>query len=354
MKNSLSARILLFIAIIGIIGFLSRGAIWGMYIEYTQGNLLDKPASEQEKTLPFTIAQGENATIIASRLFDKRLILSKELFEYYVQKNNLSSSLQKGTYLISTTQTIPEVVDQLTGKVIPTQISVTIPEGYTVADIAQLLEDKGLTTKQEVLNCITDTCDFSDYDFLPKQTSAMHYKYSYMEGYLFPDTYFVDTASFSVETFLKRLLQTFQQKVIIGQASAIKSSGKDLGDIIIMASIIEKESRPKDDQNIVSGILWKRIDQGVQLATDATNRYIKADSQGEITYQDLTSSNPYNTRRQRGLPPSAISNPGLGSIKATLHPKDSEYWYYLHDALGTIHFSTTEAEHEQNKAKYLK
>jgi len=107
------------------------------------------------------------------------------------------------------------------------------------------------------------------------------------------------------------------------------------------------------DQSLISGVLWKRIANGVQLAADATTVYMKQ-SKEPLTYMDLRSTSPYNTRLAKGLPPSPISNPGMQAIRAALTPKETRYWYYLHDHNGEIHFAETEREHDQNKRLYLK
>jgi len=120
-----------------------------------------------------------------------------------------------------------------------------------------------------------------------------------------------------------------------------------------MASIIEKESLNGDERQIVSGILWKRISLGMPLQVDATFLYINGKASAELTKDDLNIDSPYNTYRNKGLPPGPINNPGLDAIVAALYPKDSPYLYYLHDKKGKVHYAKTFNEHVANKRKYL-
>lgn len=125
-------------------------------------------------------------------------------------------------------------------------------------------------------------------------------------------------------------------------------------DNIIMASIIEGEARTDAERPLVAGILWKRLAKGMPLQVDATFAYTLGKSSDELTIADLRKDSPYNTYTRKGLPPTPIDNPGLPSIKAVLEPQVSDYWYYLHDAHGTIHYARTYEEHLQNKKLYLK
>lgn len=306
---------------------------------------------EKNTLVNITIPENSNIKTIAALLKEKDLIPSDTSFLRYAKESGDDSKLQAGKFSLRSNLSMTEVADVLTGRAVSEEIRLTIPEGYTIREIAGLLVSKGLiSTEEELLDCISRTCDFSDVDFLPSKTSAdLAFPYSYMEGYLFPDTYFVHKDSFSPNQFVHTLLATFESKAL----PLLPTSKAKREETVILASILEKESRPRDNQPLVAGILWNRINNGIQLATDATNRYIMDDPLGEITYQSLTSNDPYNLRRVKGLPPSAISNPGLASIKAILNPEDSDYFYYLHDSTGQIYFSKTEAEHNRKKNQYL-
>lgn len=352
-KKKQSSSTLVPIMLISLI--IIGGAVgWYMYTEAKyQGLVAEKAKASAPQTVQ--ISKGMGVSTLAKALQEDALIVDKDAFVRYAKEKGDDAKLQAGSFTVAGGLSTPEVLDILTGRVKPAKARVTIPEGLTIRDIAALLVKQGLIkTEDEMLDCIATTCDFSAYDFLPaKRNTKYAYPYSYMEGYLFPDTYFVETDNFQIGKFVALLLTTFDSKVNKGLSKELKASGQTLEDLVIMASIVEKESRPADNQAIVAGILWKRMENNIQLAADATNRYIMEDPTQPITIQQLVSTNPYNGRKVKGLPPSAISNPGLASIEAAMSPEDSEWFYYLHDSDGVIRFARTENEHERNKSQYI-
>ena len=322
---------------------LSGGYFFYSEQQYKTALTIIPDIAKKNVLIAFTIEKGSSVRHIANSLLYPNIIKDDGAFLRYVKEQNLENKLMAGNFTLNSGLTIPEVTDILTGKVVPDSMKITIKEGMSVRDIRDLLISQGLATAKDFNECIS-TCDFrTAFPFLPKQDNPKYaYSWSYLEGYLFPDTYYISKAQFTVESFFKQMLSNFKKQV-----------GSDIDpEVVIIASIIEKESRPKDDQAIVSGIIWKRLKEGIQLATDATNRYLM-DAGEVLTYKELTSTNPYNTRKQKGLPPSAIANPGITSINAAKTPKDSTYYYYLHDANGQIHFADTENEHNRNKQIYL-
>lgn len=342
-----------FVVIILLIAFGYFGYTWYDETSYQQALTTVVDTGGSMKLRNFTIDKGSSLTKIAEELSSAGLVTTPGVFIRYVKNSGYEKNLAAGTFTLHPALTIPEITDILIGKVEPDRERITIPEGYTIRDIIQFTIAQNLFTQADWDQCMK-TCDFSAFTFLPRSTSSDPYPWSYLEGYVFPDTYFIVKHDISVQKFIEQMLRNFETRVLKSDiASEITASGKDLHEIIVMASIVEEESTPRDDQAIVAGILWKRIENGVQIAADATNRYIKENPLAPITAVELRSSSPYNTRRQKGLPPTAISSPGLASIKATITPKDSPYWYYLHDNNGQIRFAETEAQHNQNKAIYL-
>ena len=171
------------------------------------------------------------------------------------------------------------------------------------------------------------------------------------EGYLFPDTYFfaMNATAQVVEATMRA---NFEKKIALWQP-IIESSKHSLRDTIIMASIIEKEARTPEDQALVSGILWKRIDNNMPLQVDATFLYLLGKKSSELTQADLKIKSAYNTYRNKGLPAGPIGNPGLLAVEAAVHPAGSPYLYYLSDNSGVMHYAKTFEEHKANKTKYL-
>jgi len=153
---------------------------------------------------------------------------------------------------------------------------------------------------------------------------------------------------------LERLLTTTRKNIVDYYAPDIEKSGRTLHELLTMASLIEEETRADEERATVSGILWKRYDDGRGLGVDATVRYILDKPSAEITVADLNTNSPYNTRKFRGLPPGPIASPGIKSFIAALYPQDSEYWYYLHGTDGDIHYAVGNEEHNINRYKYIR
>lgn len=295
------------------------------------------------------IAPGSSVTTIAEQLQEDGVIRSDGAFKRYVQSNDLQNKLQAGTYVLNSNQSVAQIVSSLQNATAQ-EVRVTIPEGFTVHDIDELLTEKGLTQPGEFTEC-AQSCDFSRFSFLPNESSLD--RGGKVEGYLFPDTYFVSTSQFEVQEFMERLLQTFEQKVVNAYTTEIEQSDYSVHQIITMASMVEKETRTDDERSVVAGILWKRLEEGITLGVDATVRYFTNKDTAPLTRTDLDTSSPYNTRNRQGLPPGPIANPSLESIEATLNPESSSYYYYLHGTDGQIRYARTNDEHNANKARYL-
>jgi len=313
-------------------------------------NALSPVDASSDQRVSVTIEKGSSTTAIADELEEKEVIRSSTAFKLYVRFHGAASALKAGSFVFTPSMGVKEIVDGLTEGQMG-EVSVTIPEGYTVFDIDALLAEKGLIESGEIAECAL-VCDFSSFDFLPDPKNLAD-RGGKLEGYLYPDTYFVDASNFVPKFFLERLLGTFRTKVINGLEADIAASDRSIHEIVTMASLIEEETRTGDEREIVSGILWKRLDEGMGLYVDATIRYIAEKPKAALTVQDLAVDSAYNTRKYRGLPPGPIANPSLSSIKAAINPESSPYYYYLHGSDGKIRYAETNDEHNLNKAKYL-
>ncbi len=310
-----------------------------------------QPVDNSDVRTIFKVEKGSSTAVIADQLYGEHLIRSPFAFKFYAKKSGNAAKLKAGSFVLMSKMSTPEIIEMLAGGKSAEEI-ITIPEGYTLNDIDALMAKKGITTSGALLDCAR-TCDFSTFTFLPNNKDEAE-RAGKLEGYLFPDTYYVTLDGFVPKFFLERLLTTFKHRVVEDLAPDIKSSKRSFADIITMASLIEEETRNESERAIVSGILWKRLDTKMGLGVDAAVRYFLDKPVEAITKQDLEVDSPYNLRKIRGLPPSPIASPSLSSIKAALHPKDSPYFYYLHGSDGAIHYATTNDEHNVNKAKYLR
>lgn len=297
------------------------------------------------------IEPGSTTTQIAELLSRQGIIRSTFAFRLRSRARGADGKLQAGSFLLGPSLPIDAIIEALqNGRA--QEIALTIPEGFTVTDIDALLRRKGLTATGAFVDCVR-TCDLSAFGFLPP-SSGLASRGGIVEGYLFPDTYFVDVEHFSVDDFLSRMLSTFRERVIDTSGEAVATSGHSLHEIMSMASLIEEEANTDAERPVIAGILWKRLEEHMGLGVDATVRYILQKPTGAITAGDLNVDSPYNTRKFRGLPPGPIASPGLSSIRAALLPRETTYWYYLHDRSGAIHYAETNDEHNENRMKYLK
>lgn len=206
-------------------------------------------------------------------------------------------------------------------------IRITIPEGFTVRKISNLFDER-----------------FLFFDNSTFESDAP-------EGYLFPDTYFIPVTATASST-LRLLRHNFIRK-IFPVMPEVEKSGRSLEDIIVMASILEGEAKTREDMEIVSGILWKRIEIGMPLQVDTSFVYILGKATEDLTLSDLEVKSPYNTYLYKGLPPGPISNPGLDSIRAAVNPTTTPYLYFLTGNDGKMYYARTFDEHVKNKQKYL-
>lgn len=308
------------------------------------------PRSEIRRTVK--IAPGSSVAVIADLLEEKGVIRSSFAFKIYVKIHGIQTALQAGSFVLHPSMSATEVAEALrTG--IAAEAIITIPEGYTVLDMDRLLAGRGIITAGQLKQC-ANNCDFSSFPFLPKKKTDFAMRGGRVEGYLYPDTYFVVVDGFSPKFFLERLLSTFEKHVLQVFKEDLAHSKRSLHEIVTMASLIEKETRTEEERPIVSGILWKRYDAGKGLDVDAAVRYVLEKPTDALTTTDLNISSPYNIRKFRGLPPGPIASPSISSIRAALSPKGTEYWYYLHGSDGKIHYAVTNEEHNVNRYKYLR
>ena len=276
---------------------------------------LTLPVSKNTTTKVFEIAKGESVQSIALRLKSEKLIRSPLFFRLIVRQNKLT--VQAGTYQLAPSLS-PAMLARTLTKGLAVDKKLTIPEGYRSEQIA---ETAGLPVKE----------------FLVAAKG--------LEGQLFPDTYFIKEGITAPE------LVTIMHDNYLSKVGNIDSR------TLILASLVERETRGDAEKPVVAGILLKRLSAGWALELDATVQYFLGKSGAwwpNTTLLDRKLKSPYNTYLNVGLPPGPIGNPGLSSIKAVQNSVDSPYWFYLHDKEGTIHYGATLTDHNQNIAKYIK
>ncbi len=286
---------------------------------------------DSTEIIKFEIESGQTAKEIATNLEKEGIIKNEFIFYFYIFWQKEQANLKAGTYYLSPSMTVPEIINLF---ILGQAERITIPEGLRTEDIAELLDKPNFIeiSHQDFSN------EFSFLKEIPDNIS--------LEGYLFPDTYDI-LPGMSCEEIIRMMLRNFENKTknII--------TGKSLFEIITMASLIEKEVRSLEDKKIVSGILWKRIENNMPLQVDASIVYIISKRTTRISIAETRIESPYNTYLNLGLPIGPISNPGLDSIKAAINPQESDYWFYLSKPTGETVFSRNFEEHVKAKLKYL-
>ncbi|MFA5997714.1 MAG: endolytic transglycosylase MltG [Candidatus Paceibacterota bacterium] len=301
-----------------------------VFFSATISFLLLPPINFPSNTI-IIIESGTSLQSVSKMLYQTDIIRSPWIFKICARVIGGEKPVAAGEYLFKGPAPACVIAMRIANGIsgVP-QVRVTIPEGMSNVEMAVVFE-------KNIKN-------FDRNAFFETLWSK--------EGFLFPDTYFF-SGNVTVETIGEAMLSNFNRKIEPLQ-SEIDASGRTLSDIVIMASILEKEVATDSDRKMVSGILWKRIEMGMPLQVDATFMYLLGKKSSELTLGDLQMKDPYNTYVNKGLPYGPIGNPGIEAIKAAIHPTVSPYLYYLSDKEGVMHYAKTFAEHKANKAKYLK
>ncbi len=299
--------------------------------------ILIKPDNQTSKEVQISIPKGSSVNTIATLLKENGVINSEIVFKTYLKSKEAENTLLAGNFVLKTGDSLENIVKTLQTYQSNT-VKVTIPEGLKTKEIQSLVDNQ----------CLTN-CEYIHPVFRLKSLENL----TNYEGLLFPDTYYLDANSQNKTQLLNAMLDNFLKKLPLDYQDKLKKLPKtDLYSTIIVASLIEKEVRSDKDKKLVSGIIWKRFDNDWSLGIDAALLYLKDNN--VITYADLQDNNPYNLRKFKGLPPTPICNPGLSSIEAALNPEYSDYWFYLSKkSNGETVFARTNAEHNNNKQKYL-
>ena len=285
-------------------------------------------------TVVFEVKQGEGFRAVADDLSAARLIRSSKAFDLFALIGGRGLALKPGLYRLDPAMSTAQILDVLS-KGGTNEVTVTIPEGSNMYEIDAILSSALVIHPGDLINFHADGS---------------------LEGKLFPDTY-----QFSIDSNASSVVQEFLTDFNTKALPLLNADPKDAQQNLILASILEKEVPDESDQQIVAGILLKRLAAGIPLDVDATVCYAKIMENPTstpfcpaLTALDFEIDSPYNTYLYRGLPPGPIGNPGVSAIMAALHPDRSPYWYYLSDPkTGKTIFAKTLDEQDQNRVKYL-
>ncbi len=324
------------IALIGFAGYAGMAAApW----------LLDRPlaASQDGGVPPITVVEipdGASLRQVAVILEQQGLIASRWSLILLEKLSRSRQVVRSGEYALHAGMKPSEILAELhQGRVL--LHSVTIPEGFTIAQIAQTFEQKGLGRAEELEHLAHDRAFIQSLGLTVDS----------LEGYLFPDTYRFArrVSSKDILTAMVEGLRRAFTADLQGRAAELRLS---LHEVLTLASVVEKETGAGEERPFVSSVFHNRLRHQIPLQSDPTVIYGLKHFDGNIRKKDLSSSSPYNTYRVRGLPPGPIASPGIDAIQATLFPASTKYLYFVSRNDGTHHFSSTLAEHERAVDKF--
>lgn len=297
------------------------------------------------RTVTVNVPRHATAWEVGQLLREKGLVRSAGAFSLYTRLKGVDGRLKAGRYTFNTSMPLGEMVGRLAAGEAEMKV-VTIPEGFTVNQIADLLEREGLVSRQEFLAAAA-SADFP-FPFVKNLPPGPHR----LEGYLYPDTYYLEY-SLTPEEIIEIMLSRFAQKMKeLDYSRRAEQAGLTLHQAVTIASMVEREAKVDEERSLIAGVILNRLRLGMPLQVDATVQYALGAHRAKLYYRDLVVDSPYNTYLFSGLPPGPIACPGEASLLAAVLPARTEYLYYVARPDGTHAFARTLEEHNANKKKY--
>ena len=292
------------------------------------------------------IPNNTGTSQIAQLLYDNGLIHNPTFFRLYVRNEGLDRYLRAGRYDLNPSMSLPEIVDRLQRGQL-NLVSFTIPEGFTLQQMAESLERQGVADAQVFLELVEE----GDFNF-PWLDDLLVGPLRF-EGFLFPDTYRIPEG-FSEASIIQMMLDRFTEVFTQEYEAQSGEVGMSMLEIVTLASIVEREIRRSEEQVIASAVFHNRLNIGMRLESCATVQYALGEVRPVLLYRDLEIDSPYNTYRNAGLPPGPIAAPGRGAIRAAFNPTGDDYLFFVARPDGSHYFSRTFREHQQGIVRYLR
>jgi len=303
---------------------------------------LSAPASSEPEEMIIEVPSGMPLRALSNLLQERGLISSAERFGWLVRFKGAARRIKAGEYQLSTGLRPGELLDKIVrGEVLLHQI--TFPEGYTIKQMAELLESRDLARSDGFIAAANN----------PAFAQELNIPASTLEGYLFPDTYQF-ARNLPVENILDALVQRLDHHFGPTQQKEADELGFTRHQVVILASVVEKETAVAEERPLIAGVFLNRLKKGIRLQSDPTVIYGLKNFNGNLTKAHLEADTPYNTYTRRGLPAGPICNPGAASIQAVLNPAPTPYLYFVAKKDGTHHFSTSLVEHNAAVLRHQK
>lgn len=305
----------------------------------------------------YTLAEGRSAGAIGGDLESLGVLKSGQQFEFLVSLMGLESNLSAGDYVLKKNSSALSIVSALTVQESAQVLRVTFPEGVRIEEMAVIAERAGFGTDQEFLAAAAAA--------LPPPVFLESFpEGATLEGYLFPDTYFMPVGATPAE-LVAYMLRTLEERFSPDLRAAAAARGLNPHQALTLASIVEREAVLEEERPRIAGVFYNRITTQDMLGADPTVQFAVSLLPGsieefgywkkELTLEDLAVESPYNTYKVAGLPPGPIANPGLKSIEAVANPEDTEFYYFVADAAagdGSHRFAVSFEEHQANIVRY--
>lgn len=319
---------------------LGAGGAW--YLLEQQVHTPIHPGADE--TVEFEVPRGITGRALGARLAEAGLIQNDLLWRYHLARRG-GLAAKAGRFALSPGMTPAQIAEALEGVPLPDDLPFVIIEGWRLRDTDAALAAAGWIEPGAYIQAASRSEGYRASFPLPQGS---------LEGYLYPETYALPRTGFDVRALVQRQLDTFAARFWLEHEDEVKKSGRSLHDVVVMASLLEREEPLPEQRPLVAGILWKRIDAGVPLGVDATSRYELAEWNDRRAFLKRLRDpeDPWNTRTRKGLPPGAIGSPTVDSLVSALRPKASEFWYYLHDGDRILRPSRNAREHEALRRQY--
>ena len=313
---------------------VGSGGAWLWYSAYGD---ISKPLAQTRVVIP----RGATFSDIAHQLAESGVISNAFTFHVLARLRHSDAEVHAGAYRFPPHQSANAILQSLLTGGAQVAVWVTLPEGFTAAQIAERFQQAGVGHAQAL-----------ERSFLATPFDVSGQKTKNLEGYLFPSTYLVPVDA-STEQIQKQLTDQFVKELPPNAASKAKALGVTLPQAVTVASLVEREAKVDADRPHIAGVIYNRLKQKMPLQVDATIEYALPSHKTELSFADLKIDSPYNTYLRDGLPPTPIANPGSASLRAALSPTKTGDLYYVYCGNGRHVFTKTLAEHQANVARCL-
>ncbi|WP_163652983.1 endolytic transglycosylase MltG [Listeria sp. PSOL-1] len=320
-------------------------------------NQLEAKNPDDQKKIIVEIPSGSNVTKISEILEKEKVITHAKIFSFYVKYKG-NTKLKAGKYALSPSMSTEQIVNVLQkGKTFLTD-KLTIPEGYSLDQIAdRMVYFMPQLKKADILKEMDNQAFINEMikkypKLLTKEVLNDKIKHP-LEGYLYPATYTFKEKKPKPSEMIETMIQTTAEKIVPYEAE-LKKQHKTIHQLLTMSSIIETEATKNADRKKIASVFYNRIAKKMPLQTDPTVLYALGKHKSRVVYKDLKIDSPYNTYTNKGLPPGPIANSSIASIEATLYPKKTDYLYFLaNEKTGKVYFSKTLEEHNKLKEEHI-